>query len=124
MEIGSGIGAPLVAAGASAALAFIVLLILGIALVALVSLGSAIVVLERFARVATRPVWFVFSALVVSALCGLMLLALPQPELSARPWAEWGAVFFRLTAQARLLSLIAVLLTRFTLGRLDGRRLS
>ncbi|MBW2388120.1 MAG: ABC transporter permease [Deltaproteobacteria bacterium] len=123
MEFTSGIGAVLMAAGASAALAFIVTLILGIALVALLYLGSAIVVLERFARVAVETGWMWFFGLVVSAVCALIALAVTQPEMSARPWSEWWLAYSALAGRAAFVSLVAILATRFALGRLDGRTL-
>jgi lipoprotein-releasing system permease protein len=123
MEFTSGIGAPLLAAGASVALAFIVALILGIALVALLYLGSAIVVLERFARVAVGARWVVFFGGVVSALCALISLSVTQPEMSAQPWGEWWVVYSVSVVQAAVLSLIAILAARFVMGRMDGRKL-
>ena len=123
MELTSGIGASLVAAGASITLAFIVMLILGIAMVALVYLGSAVVVLERFARVSTRSGWLAFFGAAMSALCGLFLLETMQPEMSAQPWSEWSEAFFAIAARAALGSLVSVLMIRFVLGRVQGRAL-
>ncbi len=123
MEFTSGIGALLLAAGASAALAFIVVLILGIALVALVYIGSAIVVLERFARVANRARWVVVSALGVSGLCGLIMLEVTQPEMGARPWAEWWQVYSALAGRVAFGSLLAVAATRFVIARVEGQKL-
>ncbi len=123
MEFGSGMVASLMAAGASAALAFIVVLILGIALVALVYLGSAIVVLERFARTAPKPIWSLVFALLVSGLCGVIMIEIAQPELGTRPWSEWAVALFGVAGPVALVSLVAVFVTRFILGRLDGRRL-
>ena len=97
MELTSGIWASLAAVGASTALAFIVTLILGIVLLSLLYLGSAIVVLERFARVSARPGWTVFFGLVVSAVFGLIGL---EPEIRARPWPELGPVY--LAASVRI----------------------
>ncbi|MFT5694469.1 MAG: membrane-bound ClpP family serine protease, partial [Myxococcota bacterium] len=93
MEFTSGIAAPLMAISASLTLAFIVTLILGIALMALLYLGSAIVVLERFARVSLRPIPILFFGLAASGLCGLILLEVNQPEMTARPWSEWWEAY-------------------------------
>lgn len=123
MEFSSGIAAPLLAAGATAALAFIVALILGIALLALLYIGSAIVVLERFARVATGTGWTLFFGLVVSGLSSLIALAVGQPEMSARPWDEWWLAYSALAWRVAVVSLVAVLAIRFVLGRVDGRKL-
>ena len=123
MEITSGMGASLVAAGASLALAFIVVLILGIAMVALLYIGSAVVVLERFARVSTRISWLVFFVVVASGLCGLFVLESTAPELSTRPWSEWNQAFLALSGRAALGSFVSVLVIRFILGRVEGRRL-
>ncbi|MDP6981037.1 MAG: lipoprotein-releasing ABC transporter permease subunit [Myxococcota bacterium] len=123
MEFGSGIGATLVTVGASAALAFIVVLILAIALLALIYLGSAIVVLERFARVTSRVGWPVFFCLLVSALCGVLAIEIGRPELGVRPWSEWGEAFLSVAGRTAALSLVATLIMRFALGRLEGRPL-
>lgn len=123
MELTSGIGAAILAAGASATLAFIVTLILGIVLLSLLYLGSAIVVLERFARVSTRSGPMLFFGLVVSGVLGLLGLQLTNPEMSAQPWAQWSQAYFAASARIAGLSLVAVLATRFVLGRVEGRSL-
>jgi len=123
MEMGSGIGAIFVAAGASAALAFIVVLILAVALVALLYLGSAVVVLERFARVASGLGLSLFFGFAVSALCGVLAIEISQPELGVRPWSEWGEAFFAVTGRALVLSFIVIAAMRFVLRRLAGRPL-
>jgi lipoprotein-releasing system permease protein len=123
MEITSGIGAALVAFGASLALAFIVMLIIGIAMVALLYLGSAVVVLERFARVSTKGGWVVFFGLVVSMLVGLILLENMQPEASGQAWDEWLPIYLGFAGRLALGSVISVLILRFVLGRVEGKRL-
>jgi lipoprotein-releasing system permease protein len=123
MEITSGIGAALVAFGASLALAFIVMLIIGIAMVALVYLGSAVVVLERFARVSTKSGWVVFFGLVMSMLVGLILLGNMQPEASGQAWDEWLPIYLGFAGRLALGSVISVLILRFVLGRVEGKRL-
>jgi len=123
MEITSGIGASLVAFGASLALAFIVMLIIGIAMVALLYLGSAVVVLERFARVSTKGGWVVFFGLVMSALLGLILLGNMQPEASGQAWDEWLPIYLGFAGRLALGSVISVLILRFVLGRVEGKRL-
>ena len=123
MEFTSGIAASVLAAGAAATLAFIVALILGIILLSLLYVGSAIVVLERFARVSSRTGLMLFSCLVVSGVLGLFVLQLTQPEISARPWAEWWPAYANSSVRMVGLSLVAVLATRFVLGRVEGRSL-
>ncbi len=123
MEITSGIGASLVAFGASLALAFIVMLIIGIAMVALLYLGSAVVVLERFARVSTKGGWVVFFGLVMSMLVGLILLGNMQPEASGQAWDEWLPIYLGFAGRLALGSVISVLILRFVLGRVEGKRL-
>ena len=123
MEFTSGIAASVLAAGAAATLAFIVALILGIILLSLLYVGSAIVVLERFARVSSRTGLMLFSCLVVSGVLGLFVLQLTQPEISARPWAEWWPAYANSSVRIVGLSLVAVLATRFVLGRVEGRSL-
>jgi lipoprotein-releasing system permease protein len=111
------------AAGASAALAFIVTLILGIALLSLLYLGSAIVVLERFARVSTKVSWMLFFGLTVSGLLGLMALELTQPEIRSGPWSLWWQAYWASSVRFAGLSLITILATRFVMGRVEGRSL-
>ena len=123
MEITSGIAAPILAAGAAATLAFIVTLILGIVLLSLLYVGSAIVVLERFARVSTRSGWMLFFGLVVSGVLGLVGLRLNNPEVSAQPWAQWFEAYAAASARIAGLCLVALLATRFALGRVEGRSL-
>jgi lipoprotein-releasing system permease protein len=81
------------AAGGTFALTFIVALALGITALTLVFLGSAVVVLERFARADRRPL----TALSVGACWAVLLAPLVvselRPELAAASWATWwGAV--------------------------------
>ena len=83
------------AAGGGLAVVFIILLAAGILAMTLVYVGSALLVLDRFARVSKgwlRP--------VLAAVCVVFVVALLQtvgsiPSDSAYSWAEWRSVCFR-----------------------------
>jgi lipoprotein-releasing system permease protein len=116
-----GLWDALVAASGSLALTFIVALVLGISATAVLFFGSAVVVLERFARGARR--WGVALAvtLAFAALLGALgldeqsveALGIPWPG-AARAWLGGSAVAFVLLALAQA---ITVLLLRFVSGR-------
>jgi lipoprotein-releasing system permease protein len=97
----------LAAAGGSFALSFLVALVLGICVLTLLFLGSAVVVLERFARSARRP----GRVLLASALWALALAPLVvssfRPEVEAEPFSEQARAF-ALAAAAALLAIAAV----------------
>jgi lipoprotein-releasing system permease protein len=83
----------LATAGGGIAVAFIVLLAVGIVAMTLVYVGSALLVLDRFARVATG-----WRVPVVAGLCVTAFVALLQtldrfPSDSVYAWSEWRDVF-------------------------------
>jgi lipoprotein-releasing system permease protein len=83
----------LTALGGGFALSLIVALALGIAALTLLFAGSAVVVLERFARARRSP-----AALIAAALLGAVVMGFVGPgeaelagaDLPAGPWAQWG----------------------------------
>jgi lipoprotein-releasing system permease protein len=85
----------LTATGGTLALTFIVAIFLGIAALTLLFLGSAVVVLEQFARVSTSWRNLVGFGLCWSGVVSGGYLYQFHPELSAQPWTEWlrGWVF-------------------------------
>jgi lipoprotein-releasing system permease protein len=123
MEAASGMGGLLGAAGASLALAFIVLLGLGIVLLTVLYVGSAVVVLERFARAVRRPAWVIFFALGVALLAAAILLKVSQPELSAQSWSSWWQEFLPATARLGGVTAIAVSLSWLALSKLRADNL-
>ncbi len=83
------------AAGGGVALGFIVALAIGMIALTLVYLGSAVVVLDRFARVARNPGWVAFFGAVVSGLAAAAYLSEARPELSLASWSVWGSAYAR-----------------------------
>ena len=89
MDLLNAAWSALAAGGGTLALAFIVLLALGIVALTVFYLGSAIVVLERFARVARRPRSALAFALLASLLGAAMLMRVWQPESQTFSWSTW-----------------------------------
>ncbi len=85
----------LVAAGGTLALAFIVLLALGMNAMTVVYVGSAVVVLERFGRVVRSWYWVVFWAALVAVVAEVGVAATSRPMVSV---AVVGATGVRGTA--------------------------
>jgi lipoprotein-releasing system permease protein len=108
----SGILDLLSAAGGSFALTFLVALVLGICVMTLLFLGSAVVVLERFARSARRPQ----SLLIASAVWALALAPLAGgafwPESETAPFDERLRAF----AIAAVLVLVALAVAQSALA--------
>ncbi len=110
-----GLWQALAALGGSLALLFIVTL--SIALLALVVLyvGSAIVVLERFARVARSPLWLVLFGAATALLAAVVAQYASMPELASQPWSAFMAALPRhlvlsggATALAVVIGLVAL----------------
>ena len=82
----------LTAAGGSLALTLIVTLVVGIGALAMLFLGSAVVTLESFARVAERPRGVVIVCLVWAAVLGASSLSWADPEQLAEIglWQAWA----------------------------------
>ena len=83
----------LAAAGGTVALVFIVAIVIALAVMTAVFLGSAVVVLERFARVWRSPLAVAGFALLLSAAAAAVALHEQRPELSVASWAEWGGAY-------------------------------
>jgi lipoprotein-releasing system permease protein len=88
-----GLWQSLAAAGGALALVFIVGLVVALAVMTTVFLGSAVIVLERFARVCRSPVGVAVSALLLAAGVAAILLHEQRPELGVAPWSEWFAAY-------------------------------
>jgi len=76
------------AAGGTFALSFLVALVLGICVLTLLFLGSAVVVLERFARSARRPGSVALASAGWALLLAPLVLAAFRPEVEAEPLAD------------------------------------
>ncbi len=79
----------LTAAGGTFALSFIVAIALGIGVMTLLFMGSAVVVLERFARATLGIGRLALVSVVWAALIALLGMGLLQPELQAASWSTW-----------------------------------
>jgi lipoprotein-releasing system permease protein len=93
MELLATLESGLSALGGSVAVAFIVALAAGILAMTLVYVGSALFVLDRFARVATSWLAIGLSTLAVAAFVALLTTLSSIPSDSVFTWAEWRAGF-------------------------------
>jgi lipoprotein-releasing system permease protein len=118
-----GLWALLSGAGGTLALGFIIVVAAGIAAKTLLFMGSAVVVLERFARVAKSWAWIAVFAVAVALGCAAILLDVGAPELGARPWKEWLEPFAEKVAACALIAAVAVLVCRLLVWRLSSARL-
>jgi len=112
----------LAAAGGSVALGLIVALAVGINALTILFLGSAVIVLERFARAARRPAVMALAAVVVALVGGVIATSFAGPEAigEAGGFAKaWGV---RAGAIAIVL-LVLVPVTYLVLARLAPARL-
>jgi len=100
------------AAGGSLAIAFIILLAAGIIAMTLVYLGSALLVLDRFARVARGFVGPLCSALVVVLALAVMATVGNFPADAVYSWQEWRETFLRHLGVVALSCLFFLVLTR------------
>ena len=91
------------AVGGGVAVAFIVTLAAGILVMTLVYLVSALLVLDRFARVAAGGTRIVAASLTVALLVALLATMESVPSDSVFTWAEWREFF----GQRLLLNLVA-----------------
>jgi lipoprotein-releasing system permease protein len=110
----------LTAAGGTLALTLIIAMAVGINVLTLLFLGSAVVALERFARIATRAVPTVACILIWSVAMGAALLAWGVPELAGEDVSE------RLAAWAGLAGgcAVAAFATWLAVGRVPSGRLA
>jgi lipoprotein-releasing system permease protein len=118
-----GLWALLAGAGGTLALCFIILVAAGIAAMTLLFMGSAVVVLERFARVARSWAWIATFTVAVALCCAAIRVDVSAPELSARPWKEWLERFSGEAAWCVLIAAVAVLVCRLLVWRLSSARL-
>ncbi|MBJ21704.1 MAG: hypothetical protein CL933_20035 [Deltaproteobacteria bacterium] len=107
-----GLWTSLDAAGGSLAVAFIISLAAGIVAMTLVYLGSALLVLDRFARVAKG--WLGPLAAAVLVVLALVLMATVEnfPADSVYTWDEWRAAFVRHMSVASVSTVFFLLLAR------------
>jgi lipoprotein-releasing system permease protein len=111
------------ALGGLVALCFIVVLVAGIIALTVLYVGSAVVVLERFARVARRPHWIATFALVVTTLIALVGLREWAPEAAGTPWDTWLSAFGRWFGPVALASVACMAIVRIAMRLFSPPRL-
>ncbi len=125
MQTLAGVWAGIGALGGSVALFFIVSLAFGIIALTVLYLGSAVVVLDRFARVVRRPLWAGISGLLMAVIAALTRLRETAPELSVASWSVWLDHFWPLLGwwviwTVLAMGIVAVALRWFSAERLGG----
>ncbi|MEE2663898.1 MAG: ABC transporter permease, partial [Myxococcota bacterium] len=125
MEPGGAMGLwqALAATGGALALVFIVGLVIAMAAMTTVFLGSAVIVLERFARVSRSWGLVAGFALLVAASVATILVVEQRPELSVASWSEWFAVYRVYLARTVGICLIATTVAALGLRFTSSRRL-
>ena len=108
----------LTASGGTLALGFIVLVALGIVAMTLLFLGSAVVVLERFARVARSPGWIAVFGVAAALGYAAILLDVAAPELGIRSWREWFERFGTSAAVCEAVAAVSIVLCRVAIKHL------
>ncbi len=108
--------------GGGVALAFIVSLALGMMGLTLVYCASAVVVLDRFARVSSRPTWRIVGGAGVALLGSFIAVQLSRPELAQEPWSAWRAPLLEHLRWGAFLVLAAVSLVWGVLKYMDPAR--
>nr|MCS5635029.1 hypothetical protein [Myxococcota bacterium] len=105
--------------GGGVALAFIVSLALGMIGLILVYCASAVVVLDRFARVSSRPIWRIVGAAGVLLLGSFIAVQVSRPELAQEPWSAWRAPLLETLLWGALLVSAAIALVWGVLKYVD-----
>jgi len=122
--VGSNLWDALAAASGSVALAFIVALVLGICANAVLFFGSAVVVLERFARGARRWSSAVLVTLAFAGLLGALGTDEESVEALGIPWPGAGYAWLGTSAVALLLLCLAQAGTALLLRLVPARALA
>ncbi len=124
MSVGAHLWDALAAAGGSFALAFIVALVLGICANAVLFFGSAVVVLERFARGARRWSSAVAMTLAFAVLLGALGTDEESVEALGIPWPGAWRAWLGTSAAALVLLGFAQLATALLLRFVSSRALA
>lgn len=112
------------AVGGSLAVAFIITLAAGIVAMTLVYLGSALLVLDRFARVAKGIGQTIVAGVLVTLLVALLATVEAFPADAVYTWGEWRETFFGHLGTAAISCLLFVGLARALLHFLSQRATS
>lgn len=118
------LGTSVDALGGSLAVAFIVTLAAGIVAMTLVYLGSALLVLDRFARVTRGWLGAVVAAAAVAVLVALMATVEAFPADAVYDWADWRSAYLRHLGQALISCVFFVALAGAMLRFLPQRTTS
>ncbi len=108
--------------GGGVALAFIVALTLGIATMMVVYLVSAVIVLDRFARVAHGVGVRLFAGVVVAVIGALLASRALHPELIDAPFAEWALAAARALVVSAALTAFSMALVKVVSDRFEPAR--
>jgi len=121
---GAGLWDVLTTAGGSVALAFIVALVLGIGVMAVLFFGSAVVVLDHFAREAKRWVWAIVVTVGFAALLGALGTDEESIEALGIAWPGLWQAWLGASAVALVLLGVAQALAALLLRFVPARRLA
>jgi lipoprotein-releasing system permease protein len=110
--------------GGSVAVAFIILIAAGILAMTLVYIGSALLVLDRFARVSTGWISPAIAGSVTSVFLALITTMSIIPPDSVFSAAEWRATFFGQLGFMLALSLISLVVMSFSIRSFSRRGLA
>lgn len=105
--------------GGSVALAFIVALALGIGTMMAVYLGSAVIVLDRFARVARGPRMRIVAGVAAAGIGALLANRAMHPELVDAPLGEWAVGAARALVITSLLTVLSMALVHRATARFE-----
>jgi lipoprotein-releasing system permease protein len=110
--------------GGVLAVSLIVVIAVGIGALILLFMGSAVLALERFARVARRWRNLLGCGLVWSGVVGCGVLYVQAPELSARPWGEWLESWVIVSAQTARVTIALIVSIPFILHWASSRSIA
>ncbi len=118
------IGSSFSVLGGGVAIAFIVGIAGGILAMTLVYVGSALLVLDRFARVSKGWLAPLLAGLVVSASVTLFATVQAIPSDSAVAWPEWRETFLKQFVVITFLGIVFLVLVRIAIRVLSQRTLT
>jgi len=122
VELSATLWHGLTSLGGGSALAFIVLMALGMIALTLVYCASAVVVLDRFARVEGGTGWRIAAGAGVTLLGSILYLQFSRPELRLASWSEYLEVLAAILPGAAVLVGMAMVLVRLVVVHADPGR--
>jgi len=118
------VGASLRAMGGGIAVAFIISIVAGILAMTLLYVGSALLVLDRFARVLSGWLGPLVAGLVVSAALALLATMEAIPSDSVFAWSEWRLAFAQQLGMTFALCGVFIVLVRIAMHFMSQHRLT